>query len=76
MMAYEPPIIVVVNATFSRYVIADRQRRRYWRGTDWTDDIRKALLYAHAEVRPGGDVRLEDEPPQAKGRSAAVVVQF
>ena len=50
-MAYEPPITVeVVHATFSRYVIADRQRRRYWGGTKWTDDIREALLYAHAEV--------------------------
>jgi hypothetical protein len=50
-MAYQPTITVeVVNATFSRYVIADHQRHRYWGGTKWTDDIRKAILYAHAEV--------------------------
>ena len=52
-MAYEPTICVeIVNFKFPRYVIYAivDNRRRYWTGTVWTTDVRKALVYANPGI--------------------------
>jgi hypothetical protein len=38
----------IVNVTFPRFVIVDR--RRFWTGNGWSRRLRRALLYAHADL--------------------------
>jgi hypothetical protein len=39
--------IQIVGTRFPRFVIVNN-RKQFWGGGDWTTDLRKALLYAHA----------------------------
>ena len=49
-MRKRPPKIEmrIVNVAFPRFVIVDR--RRYWTGREWSRNLRRALLYAHADL--------------------------
>ena len=49
-MRRRPPRIEmrIVNVTFPRFVIVDR--RRFWTGNGWSRRLRRALLYAHADL--------------------------
>lgn len=38
----------IINVTFPRFVIVDR--RRYWTGHSWSQKLRDALLYPHANL--------------------------
>ena len=38
----------IINVTFPRFVIVDR--RWYWTGDGWSRRLRRALLYAHADL--------------------------
>jgi hypothetical protein len=50
-MPYKPPKIEmrIINVTFPRFVIVD-DHRRYWTGRGWSRRLRKASVYAHADV--------------------------
>ena len=37
----------IINVRFPRFVILNR--RRFWTGNGWSRQLRRALLYAHAE---------------------------
>lgn len=39
----------IVGEQFPRYVIVSN-RRRFWTGRGWTKDVRKAGLWAHADL--------------------------
>lgn len=39
----------IINVTFPRFVIVDG-RGRHWTGKAWSRQLRRALLYAHADL--------------------------